>query len=73
VPAEDPAIAAAKAVLAAAGLKDTAPAPATSGGPSCKHGPREYKAGNNKQGKPYKMWKCTSGDRADECSPEWVR
>jgi hypothetical protein len=80
VPAEDPAIAAAKAVLAAAGLKDTAPVPATSGGPSCKHGPREYVSGLSKtkfndDGTPKKWakWACTVKSRADQCDVVWAK
>jgi hypothetical protein len=76
-PEPDSAIAQALKVLQAAGLSGTAvtsDAPAASAGPSCKHGPREFKEGvGGKSGKPYKMWKCTSRDRADECPAEWVR
>lgn len=49
-------------------------APAPSGAaPSCAHGPRQFKSGISKAGKPYKLWACPSFDRNDQCSPEWVR
>jgi hypothetical protein len=41
--------------------------------PYCQHGQRVYSAGTSKAGKPYKMWKCTSTDRASECPAEWLR
>jgi hypothetical protein len=41
--------------------------------PYCQHGQRVYQAGTSKANKPYKMWKCTSGDRANECPAEWIR
>lgn len=49
-------------------------APASAGNaPGCDHGTRVYKSGVSKAGKPYKMWACPSGDRNDQCSPEWIR
>lgn len=41
--------------------------------PSCAHGPRTFKSGISKAGKPYKLWACSSYDRNDQCQPEWVR
>lgn len=43
------------------------------GAPSCRHGQRQYKEGVSKAGKNYKMWACPSGNRQDQCDPEWVR
>jgi hypothetical protein len=40
--------------------------------PSCSHGPRVYKSGVSKAGKPFKLWACTSTNRNDQCSPQWV-
>lgn len=52
----------------------TSPSPGVQGAaPSCVHGPRRYKEGVNKQGKPYKAWFCPSQDRNNQCPPEWVR
>lgn len=57
----------------------TTPAPQVSApqgqaapGPVCQHGPRQYKEGVSKAGKPYKLWACT-GPRGQECPPEWIR
>jgi hypothetical protein len=41
--------------------------------PYCQHGQRVYQAGTSAKGKAYKMWKCTSTDRASECPAEWLR
>ena len=46
--------------------------PAAGAAPSCAHGPRRYKQGVSKAGKPYKMWACPSSDRNNQCPPEWV-
>ncbi len=46
--------------------------PAGGAAPSCSHGPRRYKQGVSKAGKPYKMWACPSSDRNNQCPPEWV-
>ena len=41
--------------------------------PSCVHGPRIFREGVSKStGKPYKMWACSSPDRASQCKAEWV-
>jgi hypothetical protein len=37
---------------------------------NCAHGPRVWKAGANKQGKPYRGWFC--GKNVDGCKPIWV-
>jgi hypothetical protein len=39
--------------------------------PACQHGPRVYREGVSKAGKPFKVWSCTA-DRAHECPPMWV-
>lgn len=39
--------------------------------PSCQHGPRIFREGVSKAGKPYKAWFCSSQDRNDQCKPEW--
>ena len=39
--------------------------------PSCQHGPRVFREGVSKAGKPYKAWFCSSQDRNDQCKPEW--
>ena len=46
----------------------------TGGGaaPTCDHGPRTYREGTSKAGKPYKAWFCSSPDRNAQCSPEWA-
>lgn len=38
-------------------------------GHDCEHGPRTYKEGVSKAGKPYKGWMCQIG----KCEAEWVR
>lgn len=48
------------------------PAPVQAG-PSCAHGPRTYKEGVSKQGKPYKAWFCSSQDRNNQCPAEWAK
>lgn len=48
--------------------------PAPSGAaPTCQHGPRTYRSGVSKAGKPYKLWACTSPDRSSQCPPEWIK
>jgi hypothetical protein len=47
--------------------------PAPGSGPACRHGAMQYKEGTSKAGKPYKMWACGSGNRQDQCDPQWVR
>lgn len=44
-----------------------------SGDPSCVHGPRVFKQGTSKAGKPYKMWACSlrQGDPG-KCDPQWA-
>jgi hypothetical protein len=52
------------------------PQPATppaGDGQYCEHGPREYKEGTSKAGKPYKAWFCSSADRDYQCAPKWVK
>ena len=39
--------------------------------PSCQHGPRVFREGVSKAGKPYKAWFCSNQDRNDQCKPEW--
>lgn len=56
-----------------------APAPAddpfesaTPAGPVCSHGPRKWREGTSKNGKPYRGWFCTSTNRNDQCPAEWA-
>lgn len=47
--------------------------PERGGGPVCHHGNYEYKEGVSKSsGKPYKMWRCPSTDRNDQCKPTFI-
>lgn len=39
----------------------------------CAHGERDYKEGVSKAGKTYKGYFCTSGDKDNQCSPEWAK
>ena len=39
--------------------------------PTCEHGPRTYREGTSKAGKPYKAWFCSNPDRYAQCKPEW--
>ncbi len=40
----------------------------------CAHGKMQYKTGVGKNnGKPWKAFMCGSGDRNDQCDPQWVR
>lgn len=39
----------------------------------CIHGERTYREGVSKAGKPYKAFFCGSGDKDDQCSPEWAK
>jgi hypothetical protein len=48
------------------GSSTTAPAPA------CEHGPRLWKEGTSKQGKPWKGWFCPNRDRNNQCKPQWA-
>jgi hypothetical protein len=50
--------------------KPQAPAPDVKQVANCAHGPRVWKAGANKQGKPYRGWFC--GKNVDGCKPIWV-
>jgi hypothetical protein len=50
-------------------------APVTGGtgaAPTCPHGVKEYKAGTNGKGRPYKGWFCPSRDQNNQCKPEWL-
>lgn len=54
------------------------PAPQSYGQPSatpqCVHGPRTFKSGVNKQGKPWQAWFCPSPKGTpNQCEPEWIR
>ena len=40
--------------------------------PSCAHGPRIYRSGVSKAGKPYKLWACTARG-SEQCDPQWIR
>lgn len=51
----------------------SSPPPAAGAAPSCAHGPRQFKSGISKAGKPYKLWACPSSNRNDQCPPEWLR
>lgn len=41
--------------------------------PMCPHGPRTYKSGISKAGKPYAMWTCTQPQGPSQCEPEWAK
>lgn len=50
----------------------SSPSPAAgSATPSCVHGPRVYRKGVSKAGKPYEAWFCSNPDRDSQCKPEW--
>ena len=42
--------------------------------PTCQQGcgPKVYREGTSKAGKPYKAWFCSNPDRNAQCKPEWV-
>ncbi len=40
--------------------------------PTCQHGPRVFREGTSRAGKPYKAWFCSSQDRDAQCKPEWA-
>jgi len=73
--AKDAAPAAAKATSGAGGSSTQAAsvAPPGSIAPSCDHGKMEFKSGTSKAGKAYKLWSCTSTDRAEQCKAEFVK
>lgn len=55
-------------------VSSTSPAAATSDGPVCEHGAKQFKSGMGKNGKQWTAWMCpapkgTSG----QCPPEWLK
>jgi hypothetical protein len=54
---------------------DVQPAePAASQPPVCFHGPRTYRSGTGKNGKPWQAWMCPSPKGTPgQCEPEWIR
>lgn len=41
--------------------------PAPGASPTCPHGTKEWVDSVSKAGRPYKGWKCPSGDRSNQC------
>ena len=58
--------------LASSPAGSVPPASPTSLAPTCVHGPRTFKSGVSKAGKPYQMWSCSQPKGATQCEAVWA-